>query len=123
MFDKLKSMGAIAGLLGKKDQLRDAMDRVKDKMSLARVTGTGGQGAVKAVVSGKMQVISIELAPALAAGIAADDRTRELAGNLITEAVNDGLSKAQSLLKECVEAEAKALGLPGLPGLDELMRG
>lgn len=123
MFDKLKAMGAVAGLLGKKDQLRDAMDRVKEKMAAARVTGAAGQGAVKAIVSGKMQVVSIEMAPALAAGIAADPKTRELAGNLITEAVNDGLTKAQSLLKECVEAEAKALGLPGLPGLDELMGG
>lgn len=122
MFDKLKAMGAVAGLLGKKEALRGAMDRVKAKMSEARLTGSAGQGAVKAVVSGKMQVVSIEVTPALAAGMGADPKTRELAGNLITEAVNDALTKAQALLKECVEAEAKALGLPGLPGMEELMQ-
>lgn len=122
MFDKFKAMGAVAGLLGKKEQLRAAMDRVKAKMAEARLTGTAGQGAVKAVASGKMQLVSIEITPALAAGMGADAKTRELAGSLVTEAVNDALAKAQALLKESIEAEARSLGLPGIPGLDELMQ-
>ena len=121
MFDKLKAMGALAGLMGKREALREAADRVKAKSAAARLVGTDGGGAVRVTVSGALKVVSVEIAPALAAGIATDDKTRTLAGNLITEAVNDGLSQAQAHLKDAIDAEARALGLPELPGLDQLV--
>ena len=120
MFDKFKAMGAIAGLMGKKGEIKAAIERVKEKSGRTTVTGSGGGGAVKAVVSGHLKVVSIELSPALAAGIATDERTRALAGNLIAEAVNDGLKQAQDMLKESIAAEAKALGLPDIGGLEQL---
>ncbi|XVJ57920.1 MAG: YbaB/EbfC family nucleoid-associated protein [Tepidisphaera sp.] len=119
MFDKFKAMGAIAGLLGKKGEIKAAVERVKEKSAKTTVTGSGGGGAVKAVVSGQLKVVSIEISQALAAGIAADERTRVLAGNLIVEAVNDGLQQAQDALKDQIAAEAKALGLPELGGLEQ----
>jgi DNA-binding protein YbaB len=120
MFDKFKAMGAIAGLMGKKGEIKAAVERVKDKLARATLTGTGGGGAVKALVSGQMKVLSIELSPALAAGIATDNRTRELAGDLIAQAVNDGLAQAQTLVKDSIAAEAQVLGLPDLGGLEGL---
>jgi hypothetical protein len=120
MFDKLKAMGAIAGLMGKKGEIQAAMERVKEKMSRTHVTGSGGGGAVKAVVSGQLKVVSIEMSPGLCAGISMDDKTRSLAGGLIAEAVNDGMAQAQAALKEAISAEAKALGLPDLGSLDGL---
>jgi DNA-binding protein YbaB len=119
MFDTFKAMGAIAGLLGKKGEIKAAVERVKEKSAKTTVTGSGGGGAVKAVVSGQLKVVSIEISQALAAGIAADERTRVLAGNLIVEAVNDGLQQAQDALKDQIAAEAKALGLPELGGLEQ----
>jgi DNA-binding protein YbaB len=95
------------------------VERVKEKSAKTTVTGSGGGGAVKAVVSGQLKVVSIEISQALAAGIAADERTRVLAGNLIVEAVNDGLQQAQDALKDQIAAEAKALGLPELGGLEQ----
>lgn len=120
MFDKFKAMGAIAGLMGKKEAIKEAFERVKDKTGRTHLTGTGGGGAVKAVVSGHMKVVSIEMSPGLCAGISMDDKTRQLAGNLIAEAVNDALTQAQALLKESISAEAKALGLPDLGGLEQM---
>lgn len=119
MFDKFKAMGAVAGLLGKKGEIKAAIERVKEKSARTTVTGTGGGGAVKAIVSGQLKVISIEISPALAAGMATDERTRALAGNLIVEAVNDGLRQAQDALKDQIGAETKALGLPDLGGLEQ----
>jgi DNA-binding protein YbaB len=121
MFDKLKAMGALAGLMGKREALREVAERVKTKSAAARLVGSAGGGAVRVTVSGALKVVSVEIAPALAAGIAADDKTRILAGNLITEAVNDGLSQAQAHLKDAIDAEARALGLPELLGLDQLI--
>jgi DNA-binding protein YbaB len=115
VFDKLKAMGALAGLLKDKEKLREAAERVKARAAEVRGYGSAGAGAVRATVDGRMKVLSIELEPALAGGMAADDRTRELAGSLIAEAVNDAMARAQARMREVIEKEAADLGLPGLP--------
>jgi len=122
MFDNLKAMGAVAGLMKNKERLREAGDRVKEKMARARLTGEAGGGAARAVVSGQMRVVEVELSGPLVAGMAADDQTRALAGNLIAEAVNAALEQAQRLLQEEISKEAKELGLPDLPGLGNLLQ-
>ncbi len=121
MFDQIKSLGAIAGLLKNKEKLREAADRVKAKMEATRVIGEAGAGAARVVVSGTMKVLEVELAPGLVQGMNADPRTRALAGALIAEAVNEGLRRAQFAMKEAVEEESRALGIEGLPGLENLL--
>ena len=116
MFDKLKAMGAMASLLKDKDKLRDAAGRIKARAAAARATGEAGGGAVRATVSGQLKVLSVELTPALASGMAVDTRTRELAGSLIAEAVNSALATAQATMKEAIDKETRELGLPDLGG-------
>mgnify|MGYP000405353096 CR=1 FL=1 len=123
MFDNLKAMGALAGLMKNKEKLKEAGDRVRSKMEATKVIGEAGAGAARAVVSGTMRVLEVELAPGLVMGMAADDKTRALAGTLITDAVNQALGRAQLAMKEAVEEEARALGLDGIPGLDMLLKG
>jgi DNA-binding protein YbaB len=123
MFDNLKSLGAIAGLMKNKEKLRESADRVKSKMEATKVIGEAGAGAARAVVSGTMKVLEVELAPGLIQGMNADPRTRALAGSLIAEAVNEGLRRAQFAMKEAVDEEAKSLGIDGLPGLENLLNG
>ncbi|MCC6676070.1 MAG: YbaB/EbfC family nucleoid-associated protein [Phycisphaerales bacterium] len=122
MFDNLKAMGAMAGLMKNKDRLREVGERVKEKMARARVSGQAGGGAARAVVSGQMRVVEIELSGPLVAGMAADDKTRALAGTLIAEAVNSALEQAQRMLQEEISKEARELGLPDLPGLGDLLK-
>lgn len=120
MFDKFKQAAAFADLMRNKEKIKEAGDRVKQKMEETRVYGQGGSGAARATVSGTMRVIDIELSPGLIAGMAMDEKTRALAGNIISEAVNDGLRQAQLKLKEALDEEARGLGLDGLPGLPGL---
>lgn len=63
-----------------------------------------------------MRVLRVEMQPALVAGMAADERTRELAGSLIAEAVNGAIRLAQEKMKAVMAEEAKEMGLPDLPG-------
>ncbi len=116
MFDKLKTMGAIAGLLNDKDRLRAAGERIKARAEEIRALGEAGGGAVRVVASGKLKVLSIDVAPALVAGMAADDRTRGLTGSLIAEAVNAALAGAQRQIQDEIGREAKGLGIDDLPG-------
>jgi DNA-binding protein YbaB len=121
MFDNMKMMGALAGLMKNKDKLKAAGERVKAKAEALRVTGEAGGGAARATVTGAMKVVSVELSGPLVMGMAAEDKTRTLAASLIAEAVNEALRQAQGKMKEAIDLEAKELGfeggLPGIPGL------
>lgn len=114
MFDSMKNLGALAGLMKNQDKLKAAGERVRTKMEATRVTGEAGAGAARAVVTGTLRVVSVELAPALVVGMAADAKTHELASSLIAEAVNNALAQAQMKMKEAIDVEAKDLGLEGL---------
>jgi DNA-binding protein YbaB len=116
MFDKLKAMGAVASLLKDKDKLRAAGDRIKDAAAATRATGEAGGGAVRVTVDGKMRIFDVDLQPALVAGMAADERTRSLAGSLIAEAANNAMAAAQTKMRVVIEKEARDLGLPDIPG-------
>jgi len=114
MFDQLKAMQSIASLLKNKEQLAEAGERIKAKTDALRVTGQAGGGACRATVTGRMNVVDLTLDPALLAGMSVDEKTRELATNLIKDAVNDAMALAQEQVKTMIAKEAEALGLPGV---------
>jgi DNA-binding protein YbaB len=114
MFDKLKTMGAVASLLKDKDKLREIGARLKQRAEEVRASGEAGGGAVRVTVNGQMKVLEVELTPALVAGMAADDRTRELAGSLVADAVNQATATAQVMMKAVIDKESRDLGLPDL---------
>src|SRR3954468_12934678 len=114
MFDKLKTMGAVAALLKDKDKLREIGARLKQRAEEVRASGEAGGGAVRVTVNGQMKVLEVELTPALVAGMAADERTRALAGSLIDDAVNSAITAAQHAMKSVIEKEGRELGLPEL---------
>ncbi len=84
--------------------------------------GEAGAGEARAVATGSMRILEVELTSGLIVGMAADDKTRALAGNLIAEACNEAIRRAQIAMKEAVDEEAKALGLDGIPGLENLLQ-
>jgi DNA-binding protein YbaB len=121
MLDSMRMLGALTGLMKNKDALADATRRVKASLEDARLHGESGGGAARAEVTGTMRVVRVELSPALVAGMAADDRTRELAAGLVADAVNDALRHAQDRIRAEIDREAKALGLEGV--VDDLLAG
>lgn len=116
MFDNLKALGTISALMKNKDKLAEAAQRVRSELERTRVTGESGGGLVRAVASGEMKLISLEMSPALTAGIASSEGDRAMASSLVTEAVNDALTRARERAQEIIRREAQALGLPELPG-------
>lgn len=113
MFDQFKMMGAVAGLLKNRDAIKEAGGRIQTRLEALRIDGACEGGLVRATVSGKMQVIRIEMSEVLAAGLASD-ADRALAESMIADAVNDALRQAQAAVTEAIDEEGSALGLPGL---------
>lgn len=115
LFDQFKMMGAVAGLLKNRDQIKAAGQRIQARLEAMRIEGASEGGLAKAVVTGKMEVLSIEVSPALGAGLGAgDEKSRSMATAMITAAVNQALKKAQAKVAETIDEEGESLGLPGL---------
>src|SRR3954469_12815720 len=105
MLDKLKAMGAVASLLKEKEKTREIGARLKQRAEEVRAAGEAGGGAVRVTVNGQMRVLEVDMAPALVAGMAADERTRALAGSLIADAVNNATATAQAMMKTVIDKE------------------
>lgn len=116
MFDNLKTLGALSALMKNRDKLAESAQRVRIELEHARVHGDSGGGLVRAVASGDLRLVSIEVAPTLGAGIAASESDRAMAHSLIVDAVNEAMAKARAKAQEVVKREADALGLPDLSG-------
>jgi DNA-binding protein YbaB len=122
MFDQLKMAGALAGLLKNKEGLKAAGERIRKRLKEVRAGGASGGGAVRATATGELRIESIQIEPALAAGLA-DPANRAYAEQLITEAVNNALDQAKAIAQREAGKEAEALGLPGMEGMAGMLGG
>lgn len=122
MFDQLKMAGALAGLLKNKEGLKAAGERIRTRLKEVRAGGASGGGAVRATATGELRIESIQIEPALAAGLA-DPASRAYAEQLIAEAVNNALDQAKAVAQREAAKEAEALGLPGMDGLAGMLGG
>ena len=113
MLNQMKLMGVLAGLMKNQDRLQASAQRVRAALSATRVTGEAGGGAARATFTCDMKLVAVELSPSLASGLD-DDANRASAEALVTEAVNDGLERAQETAKAAVAAELDELGLTDL---------
>jgi DNA-binding YbaB/EbfC family protein len=105
MFDMMKMMG-------KMKEVQARMKESQDKLGTMYVNAESGAGLVKAKVSGKKQLMSLDIDPSL---LKAEDRT--ILQDLIIAAVNKASEEAEVLAKEEMRKSTEGL-LPNIPGLD-----
>ncbi len=105
MFDMMKMMG-------KMKEVQARMKESQDKLGTLSATGESGGGLVKAMVTGKKQLISIDVDPSL---LKAEDKT--ILQDLIVAAVNKATDEAEVLAKEEMRKSTEGL-LPNIPGID-----
>jgi hypothetical protein len=85
------------------------MMRVQEELESATVETTAGGGVVKAVVTGKLKLESIEIDPEV---VTPDDVG--MLQDLVLAAVNDGLEKAQEMAASRMNELTGGLNIPGL---------
>jgi hypothetical protein len=86
------------------------MKEMQDQLAALEVEGQSGGGLVKAVLSGKGELMRIAIDPSL---MKPDER--EVLEDLIVAALADGRGKAESVMQERMKDMAGGLPLP--PGL------
>ena len=96
-------------MLRQAQQLQQRMLKLQDELEGATVEATAGGGVVKAVVTGKMKLVSLEIDPEV---VAPDDV--EMLQDLVLAAVNEGLEKAQEMASSKMSAITGGMNIPGL---------
>ncbi|MFU8830446.1 MAG: YbaB/EbfC family nucleoid-associated protein [Phycisphaerales bacterium] len=124
MFENMKAMGAIAGLMKNKERLREMGEEFREKLSQMSAEGSAGGGAVRVTVSGQLRVLAVFLDPAVIAGLQVEGAGgKQMIETLIQEATNEAISRIQVMVSEEARRMAAELGLPDMPGLEKLIAG
>ena len=90
-------------------KMQEEMERVQQETEEEQVEATSGGGAVKVVVNGKKELVSIKLDPD-----AVDPDDVETLEDMILAAVNEGVKKAEEIMSERMGAITGGLNIPGL---------
>jgi DNA-binding YbaB/EbfC family protein len=118
MFDSLKGMAGMAGLMRDLPKLKARMQQVKDDLNRITVTAETGGGAVRATANGQLRLMKIEVDQPLIAGLvdSTNPVDRAMAEDLIVGAVNAAMQKARERAEQEFAAAAQDLNLPIPPG-------
>jgi DNA-binding protein YbaB len=123
MFDQLKGMAGLAGLMKDLPRIKEKLEEVKERLGRTTVEAETGGGAVRAVANGQLRIVSVHVEPAMLSGLvdAGSDEDRAVAEDLIAGAVNAALTKARELAEREMRAAAADLGIPLPPGVGGLL--
>jgi nucleoid-associated protein EbfC len=111
-FVVFNNLGNFADLMRNAGKLRETVEKATESLGQLQVEGTAGGGAVTVRVNGRLEVVSVRIEPKLLA-----DGDAELLEDLVTAAVNQGLSKAREAAARSLSSLAGGLSIPGLSGL------
>lgn len=90
-------------------KMQEEMEKVQSELEEKTVEAAAGGGAVKAVVSGKKQLVSLTIDPE-----AVDPEDVETLQDMVMLAVNEAVSKADEMMAEGMSAVTGGLNIPGL---------
>jgi DNA-binding YbaB/EbfC family protein len=110
-----KEIGQLAGLLKQLPKLREEMEKFQQRLDQISAEGTAGAGMVKARVSGRLELVKLEIGDeAMKSG------DREMLEDLVRGAVNQAMEKARQQAAQETAKLSASLDLPtglNLPGL------
>ena len=110
MFDALKNLGNLPGLMAKAREMQDRMTAMQDELGRKTVSADAGGGIVEATCNGRRELVRVRI-----------DKTRfdvndtEMLEDLIVAAVHAAQEKAADLAKSEMQRVAAEMGVP--PGM------
>jgi len=110
MFDALKGLGNLGGLMAKAREMQTKMKEVQDELGRKQDSSDAGGGMVEAVVNGRLELVKLRIDKSKI-----DVNDTELLEDMIVAAVHGAQVKAAEMTKEEMGKVASDMGLP--PGL------
>jgi DNA-binding YbaB/EbfC family protein len=100
---------SMANLQRMAQQMQQQMARVQEELESATIEGSAGGGVVKAVVTGRQELVSVTIDPS-----AVDPEDVDMLQDLVVAAVNDALGESRRLAESKMAAITGGLRLPGM---------
>jgi hypothetical protein len=110
MFDALKNIGSMPGLLAKAREMQDKMKAMQDELGKRQVTAEAAGGMVQATVNGRMELVKLKIDKSKI-----DPGDTEMLEDVIVAAVAAAQNKAAESAKEAMQKMASDIGVP--PGM------
>jgi hypothetical protein len=110
MFDALKNLGDIPGLMARAREMQDKMKVMQEELAKRQVTAEAAGGMVQATVNGRMELVKLRI-----------DKTRidpndtEMLEDVIVAAVAAAQNKASESARSEMQKVAGEMGIP--PGM------
>ncbi len=99
--------GNMQALMKQANKMQADLEKVQAEAAVYEATGTAGGGAVKAVVNGQYQLVSLSIDPAMAGDVTTLEET-------VTVAVNQAVAAVKTHTDESLKKVTGGLSLPGL---------
>ncbi len=99
----------LGNIMKQAQQMQKKMAQVQEELEQKQVEATSGGGMVTAVVTGKQQIVSLQIDPA-----AVDPEDVEMLQDLVVAAINEAVRKSQEMVQEEMGKVTGGLNIPGL---------
>src|SRR5215470_2537209 len=113
MFDNLKNLANLPGMLAKAREMQEKMKQMQDELARKQVSADSGGGMITAIVNGRLELVKLRIDKSKV-----DVNDTEMLEDLIVAAINAAQLKAAEMMKEEMSKMAGDMGLPPgtLPG-------
>jgi DNA-binding YbaB/EbfC family protein len=98
-------------ILKNAQKIQEQMSGFQEKLEVITATGSSGGSMVEIDLNGKLEVLSVRIAPQ-----AMEGGDTEMLQDLIMAAFTDGMSKVKEAISGQLGAMTGGLNIPGFPG-------
>lgn len=102
-------LGDMAGLMKQAMEIRSNMENIKEQLANETVEAAAGGGMVNVTLNGKMELLSLRIDPEII-----ESGDTEMLETLVAAAVNEGIRKAQDLMKNKMTELTGGIDIPGI---------
>jgi len=108
----MKGIPNLGNLMKQAQQFQAKFAKLQEELAEKTVEGSAGGGMVSVVANGKQEILSVRIDPEVV-----DPQDIEMLQDLILAAVNDGLTRAKTMMNEEMGKITQGMNLPNIPGL------
>ncbi|MDR3144788.1 MAG: YbaB/EbfC family nucleoid-associated protein [Treponema sp.] len=99
-------------ILKNAQKLKDQMGAFQERLGSITVTGSSGGGMAEIRLNGRMEILSVRIAPE-----AVDPGDVEMLQDLVAAAFTDAMERIRDAINREMGALAGGLGIAGMPGI------
>ncbi len=105
-------MPDLGGIMQAAQKMQRDLERTQGELEKKRVEASAGGGMVTAVVTGRLDLVSLKIDPAVV-----DPKDVGMLQDLVVAAVNQAVAKARVMAQEEMSKATGGMQIPGMPTL------